>query len=535
MKVLALDFVRQAIEQTLELEHLKNPNYFGGKNQVNLMSFYEQLLEDYEVNRYKEVYNDLVKQQNRSDLIMNGTIVAPETPQIMNVNSSLIVPLAFNCSFRVALKDRDSAIETIDNLMKIMRGRKRDIACFESGKLFMVGTIANNVLGNPICGDGDFIGTIGSFTDQTIDTLVKAQLNAIKSYVGNDLQLLGTYYYFENNGKMYKADNNVGQLAVFKTNNIDTTLHATQDSQDQDTWHCYISVRLSSSPFSGNVGKGIIEYSLKKLGIGGSSYLSNATNIELAYDDVDLELSFDLTDVQEDMSGATITDFELDVQFAKTEDASKDWYVDESFEYHAQAFDKYKVSLSFDSMKIDEPKTLDATEYCTIMFSGSASLTDKDSALGNDLTKVSIAKDSLVVKTGTITLDKVKHWLEPLEMPSGLGISGELSQLASHNFVQNKHNDGINPTFDYSFVLNKSESLLNQLWKYARYGIQGTPSNSYSDGVTPNTRYEITELWNSWCVIDKFVFLAKATDSVDNENTESDVLTIKVKFELQKE
>ena len=120
-------------------------------------------------------------------------------------------------------------------------------------------------------------------------------------------------------------------------------------------------------------------------------------------------------------------------------------------------------------------------------------------------------------------------------MPSGLGIANQVSQLASSNFIQRKHNDGINPSVDYSFVLDKNEPLIYQWWKYARYGIQGlvTETVPYSSGVTPNLIYEINEIWSSWGEIEKFVFNAKATENIDIENTESDALTIKLTFEIQ--
>lgn len=421
MKTLALDFVRQAIEQTLEQEHLKNSKYFGGKNQVNLMSFYEQLVEDYEVDRYKEVYRDLVNEQNRTGLILNGTIVAPETPQIMNINSSLIVPLTFNVSFRTYMKDRDLAIETIDHLIKIMRGRHFDIAEFDNGKLFMVGTIANQVLGTPKVNDGDFIGLIDS---RTITTAVPDRLT---------------------------------ELAAL----------------------------------------GIATTGLKQL------YYEDSVSHKL------MSAIYDYLDT---------------------------WVVDENDNTIPQhtSFEKYKVSISFDSMRIDEPKTLNAEEIITILFSGSATVVNKDTALGNDLTKLGIKKYKIQAKTD-IALTDTYHWLEPLEMPSNLGISNEISQLASHNFIQNKHNDGINPNFDYSFVLDKNETLIYQWWKYARYGITGTLEQSYADGVSPNTLYKIQEIWSYWGEIEIFEFIAKATDNIDIENTESDALTIKLTFELQKE
>ena len=422
MKTLALDFVRQAIEQTLEQEHLKNSKYFGGKNQVNLMSFYEQLVEDYEVDRYKEVYRDLVNEQNRTGLILNGTIVAPETPQIMNINSSLIVPLTFNVSFRTYIKDRDLAIETIDHLIKIMRGRHFDIAEFDNGKLLKVGTIANEVLGTPTLKNGDFVGTLGS---SVITTDMAARLSTL------------------------------------------TSLGITTSGVEQLYFEDSISHKLMSA--------------IK-----------------------DTELHF--------------------------------WLVDENDNTIPQhtSFEKYKVSISFDSMRIDEPKTLNAEETITILFSGSATVVNKDTALGNDLTKLGIKKYKIQAKTDIALTDNY-HWLEPLELPSSLGISNEISQLASHNFIQNKHNDGINPNFDYSFVLDKNETLIYQWWKYARYGITGTLAQSYADGVSPNTLYKIQEIWSYWGEVEIFEFITKATDNIDIENTESDALTIKLTFELQKE
>ena len=87
MKGFSIDFIRQVIEQKLLEEHIKEPTkYFGGKGQVNLFSFYEQLQKEDEVNRFVEVYRDLTEQQNRTGLIMNGTIIAPENPTITNLS-----------------------------------------------------------------------------------------------------------------------------------------------------------------------------------------------------------------------------------------------------------------------------------------------------------------------------------------------------------------------------------------------------------------------------------------------------------------
>lgn len=420
MKTVTIEFVRQVLEQTLYEEHIKDNSYCGGVDQVGLFSFYEQLLEGKEVDRFIENYSDLISQQNRSSLILNGVITAPENPQIINIHTHDIRPLEFRVGFRLNVENRDMAIDTIENMFSVLKGRKRDVALFESGKLLMLGTIANNVLGSPKITSGDFIGTIDELSN--IDTKVQTRISEIQTLLGsyvNDAQTL----YIENEGKLYKVDFN------------------------------------------------------------------------------------------EELS---------------------EWEIDETFKYHAQRFSKYKVSISFDTTRVDEPRTLDGKEPVTISFGGSATIVSGEVELGNDLTKVSFKK-SLIKAQTNITLTDNVHWLEPLEMPNNLGIANEINQLASSNFLQGKQNTGINPTLSYSFVLDKSEPLIYQWWKYARYGIQGKESDNptYSTGVTPNTIYEIVEYWSSWGTIEKITYYAKATENVEVENTESDAISIKLNFEVQ--
>ncbi len=425
MKTMSIDYIRELIENTLAEEHEKNPNFFGGKNQVNLFSFYEQLQEDYEVDRFTEVYRDLVDQQNRTGLIMNGTIVAPENPQMLNTHNHTIIPLTYNVSFRVALKDRDDALATLDNLFKVLKGRKQDIAELDTGKLIEVGTIANNVNGAPLIENGAFIGTL-DFSRLDIETIHDIVVDKLSYYTGLGIELQSDL------SQLYCQDLATGKLVYLYT------------------------------------------------------------------------------------------------------DENQEWFIDVDAIPQHTSFEKCKVSISFDSIRIDEPKTLNAKEYTTIMFGGSATLTDGSVVLGNQLTKVGIKKYKVQAQTDIAITDDY-HWLEPLEMPSGLGISNEISQLASNNFIQNTHNDGIKASIDYSFVLDFAEPLIKQWWKYARYGIQGTLANSYSDGVSPNTLYQIKEIWSSWGEIEIFDIVAKAVDNIDIENTESDALTIRITFDIQRE
>ena len=77
--------------------------------------------------------------------------------------------------------------------------------------------------------------------------------------------------------------------------------------------------------------------------------------------------------------------------------------------------------------------------------------------------------------------------------------------------------------------------IINQWFKYARYGIQGTNTTNshYADGVCPNMIYEISEIWSCWGQVNRFKFKAKIVESIDIENTESDTMTITVPFQVQ--
>ena len=428
-KAFPIDFVRQLFEQTLFEEHAKEPNkYFGGPNEVNILSFYEQLQKDDEVDRYVEIYRDLVDQQNRSGLIMNGTIIAPENPTITNINQCLIIPMSFTCSFRVKLENRDQAISTINNLIKKLKGRKQDIAMFEDGSLLKVGTIANDVDGNPATHSGDYIGDHDNdfSIDDDINTNIKPDLESKSVYFQNSLN---TYYYMTDYSTLYM-----------------------------------IVVKKSSSAWERVIDK------------------TSNPNILFPPDE--------------------------------------------------KHFEKYKISVSFDSIRCDEPRNLNADEYCVISFGGSATLVSENVLLGNELTKLAIAKHSIVAKN-PIELDKVDNWLEPLELPSGNNADTQMNKLLANKFITNTHTDSLTVSMQYTFILDRNIDFLNQMFRYARYGKQGTVNQNYMDGITPNMIYRVKEYWSAWGEVRVEEYKAKVVSSIDIENTESDTLTITIPLQVQ--
>ena len=208
IKGFPIDFIRQALEQKLLEQHIKNVNLFGGKNQVNILSFYEQLKSQDEVDRFVETYRDLTEQQNRTGLILNGVLVSPENPTITNLYSSLIIPMSFTCSLRCMLENRDQSLETINNLIEQLKGRKVDIAQLkckdENGKTyftpFMVGTIGQGI-GEPTLKNGDYIGQVNALGTINVEDIL-TNLASEGVYDINKMFEEGQWYYVQYNGKL---------------------------------------------------------------------------------------------------------------------------------------------------------------------------------------------------------------------------------------------------------------------------------------------------------------------------------------------
>lgn len=191
---------------------------------------------------------------------------------------------------------------------------------------------------------------------------------------------------------------------------------------------------------------------------------------------------------------------------------------------------KYKVSFSFDSIRCDEPRNLNSQEYCEISFGGSATLVNESVKLGNDLLYIRISKKKIIADT-PYTYSTNNHYLEPLEMPSGINANTNPISLVSNHFISNTHTDSLALSLQYTFILDTTKILLTQWFDYARYGTQGIAT----DKISPNTIYEITEYWSSWGSFESKIFNAKIVESIDIENTESDTLTISVPFQIQGE
>lgn len=428
LKMFPIECVRQALEQKLLEEHLRDVNLFGGKNQVNILSFYEQLKSQDEVDRFVETFRELSDQQNRTGLILNGVVVSPENPTITNLYSSLIIPLTYTCSLRCRIEDRDSAIITLNNLADKLKGRKVDVAqlnCRDENNKpystpFIVGTIGQGS-GIPTLKNGDYIGEIETIAD----------VSGILTNLDNKGVVVATTDYW-----LYCGNN--GLLKVIY---IDITNNTIQFIEDDGTRNDII------------------------------------------------------------------------------------------FPPEHSSFEKYKMSMSFDSLRCDEPRNLNAHEYCDLTFGGSATLVSNGVALGNDLLKVDISKIGIKAETDIDFTDPPHYYLEPLEMPSGNSANTQINQLISNKFISMSHTDSISLTLQYTFIYDKTIPLLKQLFKYGRYGTQGLTK----EDISPNMLFLTNEIWCSWGEYEVSSLTTKLIENIDIENTESDTLTLSLTMQIQGE
>lgn len=421
LKTMQIDFVREILNKTLR-KNATEVDYFSDYD-ISLFSFYEHLSEREEVDRYVERYNDLVNQQNKSNLIGFGILSTTSTPSITNIMSSFISPFEWACSIRCTLGNRDKMIATIYKLFKELKGRKQDVAQLNNGKLVMVGTLGNG--GEQEVKDYDFIGQIeGTSPSTEIENIL------------DDLPLTST---------------NVSKVYV----QINEKLHLFE----------------------------------KKVGVW----------VDISNEDNNVDGVIDTINVPKHTS-----------------------------------FEKYKVSMSFDDLKVDEPFTLNSNQYCTITFGGSATLCDNSIRLGNDLVRLLIKKDKIKGEQDYV-FDTEWHSLEPLDMPSGNSANTIPNQLRSNYFKTNSHTDSISLTLQYSFVCDLSESLISQWFYYGRYGVNGLDAQGQiqQNSITPNIIYDIVEFYSSWGVYKQVGFRAKIVEDIDIENTESDVMTLDITFQIQ--
>ena len=548
LKTFPIEFVRQILEQTLYEEHMKDVNLFGGEEQVNILSFYEQLKSQDEVDRFIETYRDLSEQQNRTGLILNGVLVSPENPTVTNLYSCTIVPLTWTCSLRCKLENRDQAIVTINNLIEKLKGKKVDVAQLEcvddNGKIyyqpFKVGTIGQNE-GASVLKNGDYIGNYGPNRFDDFLSMITGHSKQVG--IGKINKEKSFFYYnegdFINGVRQYKL-NILKTIPVPSTTQIGYTLGYIWGLPNGEV-QPFIDITSSNITIDDIYEPIYADFTITKDGVAQTfehcqsfALVDRRTTSHPNQLSIRFKLPIDdnLQNYEISISNMVLYKSTCEADYVSIRETD----VSVAMPPTHNSFERYKVSMSFDSIRCDEPRTVNGSEYCEITFSGSATIVNHSVVLGNDLLKIALLKVRIDADTPIEFSNQPIYYLEPLEMPSGNNINTQVSQLVSTRFLTNTHADAMSPTLQYTFILDRDNELLNQLFYYGRYGMKGFDHSVIDiNSITPNMVFRLAEIWSSWGDYQWRGMEVKIVENVDIENTESDTLTLSLTMQIQKE
>ena len=108
-------------------------------NTIFLASFYEQIQDDEQINRYVDTIKELLALQNREKSESNykamGIIAQSGNAEIINIKQNYISPLEYQARFDIELNDRDYVLGKLKNLINDLRGRKFDLIQLSNGQI----------------------------------------------------------------------------------------------------------------------------------------------------------------------------------------------------------------------------------------------------------------------------------------------------------------------------------------------------------------------------------------------------------------
>jgi hypothetical protein len=123
-------------------------------NSIFLASFYEQIQDDEQINRYVDTIKELLALQNREKSESNykamGIIAQSGNAEIINIKQNYISPLEYQARFDIELSDRDYVLGKLKNLINDLRGRKFDLIQLANGQNVILNEVSINQTANEI-------------------------------------------------------------------------------------------------------------------------------------------------------------------------------------------------------------------------------------------------------------------------------------------------------------------------------------------------------------------------------------------------
>jgi hypothetical protein len=152
-------------------------------NTIFLASFYEQIQDDQQIERYVETIKELLALQNREKSESNykamGIIAQSGNAEIINIKQNYISPLEYQARFDIELSDRDYVLGKLKTLINDLRGRKFDLIQLANGTTKVITpNIINTTTdklqirlgGTSLTTQPNFMTIIGSYNPTTATT-----------------------------------------------------------------------------------------------------------------------------------------------------------------------------------------------------------------------------------------------------------------------------------------------------------------------------------------------------------------------------
>ena len=153
-------------------------------NTIFLASFYEQIQDEQQIERYVDSIKELLALQNREKSVSNykamGIIAQSGNAEIINIKQNYISPLEYQARFDIELTDRDYVLGKLKTLINDLRGRKFDVIALQDGSIkilpdnYTINETSNKLVLNPA---GTFVTTSASSPILSTPTFFISHLN----------------------------------------------------------------------------------------------------------------------------------------------------------------------------------------------------------------------------------------------------------------------------------------------------------------------------------------------------------------------
>lgn len=432
---------------------------------IFLASFYEQIKGEEAIARYVDELKELIALQNQEKSKSNykamGIVSQSGNANIVNIKQNYILPFDFQVRLDIELADRDYVLDKIKTMINTSKGKKYELALKDDGDVLVFAEPEPNALHEkPILTNNVFINYGGGdpSTASNFYSEIQSDYAITKATLGSNVT---THFVY----------NNVFYRGVYT--------------------HQWTTTTTSQILYDASVEKkSIVLDSPADLNTALTTFLNDSGRTHRGY----LRVQYtDLTPtryyrVSLGSQSLSLVNLGATPQF-------------------------YKISVSFNTIQSQEPYINNGLDRVFLFFGGSITIVDGNVGLGNDIVRYTIQEGK---DTGTI------YSVEPSEFPASLAVTDDGYQTWDTGYKTIDRNMAIDNKLVYNFVYDKTNTLYNNLYKYARFGL---------GIIDPNQVYTIKEYRYDFGVLVVDKVYAKLGE-VSFSNTNGDVMMINATFKV---